>query len=80
MTQTELESTIADVFGHIARNLERQVRRRIERSKNRRSNAPAVRSPRIIDWDKYDLQRNVAVVEQPPSRFEHSFDRHVSTV
>ncbi len=29
---------------------------------------PNERSPQMVDWDGIDLCRNVAVVDQPPSR------------
>jgi hypothetical protein len=60
MTPAELNRSVANATGESVREIAR-------RGFVPLSTIPIERDPEdlIIDWDQFDLQRNVAVVEQP---------------
>lgn len=68
MIQHEFELAIANVLSDIAGNLHRQVRRHAGSDDACTLSVQTLRPPHVIDWDEYELRRNVSVVEQPPIR------------
>ena len=65
MTQQELELAVAKATGEDAAEIRRHGFSLVEPDDDNFDPEPDLRPPQIIDWDEYDLRRNVSVVEQP---------------
>ena len=64
MTQQEIESVVANVLASVSCELKNLATKRSSPD----SNQVTPRRPRVLDWDRYDLHRNVAIVDQPAQR------------
>ena len=65
MTQQELELAVAKATGEDVPEIRRHGFSLVEPDDDNFDPEPDLRPPQIIDWDEYDLRRNVSVVEQP---------------
>jgi len=68
MTQDQLEHLVADATGESLGDIRRIGFSLADPTDVHFDPEPDDLLPQMIDWDQRDLERNVAVVEQPPYR------------
>lgn len=66
MTQHELNQLVADATGEDLREIRNRGFSLADPLEVDFDPEPYDLPPQMIDWDEIDLQRNVAIVEQPP--------------
>ncbi|HBN75517.1 MAG TPA: hypothetical protein DD473_06805 [Planctomycetaceae bacterium] len=68
MTQSQLNQLVADATGEDLREIRNRGFSLADPLEVDFDPEPYDLPPQMIDWDEIDLQRNVAIVEQPPFR------------
>ena len=68
MTQNQLDHLVANVTGEDLGEIQRLGFTLADPIDVEFDPEPNELSPQMVDWDGIDLCRNVAVVDQPPSR------------
>lgn len=69
MTQNQIDRAVASRTGETIAEIKRLGFSLADPSEVDYDPEPFDVPPQMIDWDLYELQRNVALVEQPPRRF-----------
>jgi len=67
MTQRELDRAVARVTGEDLREIRRRGFSCCDLDEVCFDPEPDLMLPQVMDWDDYDLRRNVAYIEQPLS-------------
>jgi len=68
MTQHELNQLVADATGEDLHEIRNHGFSLADPWEVNFDPEPDQLPPNIIDWDEFDLEHNVAIVEQPPFR------------
>lgn len=68
MTQNQLDRAVASRTGESVQEIKRLGFSLADPSDVNFDPEPYDAPPQTIDWDLYELERNVALVEQPPRR------------
>ncbi|QDU96237.1 hypothetical protein [Lignipirellula cremea] len=68
MTQDQLDQCVANATGESLGDIRRMGFSLADPAESNFDPEPDDRMRQIVDWDQCDLERNVALVDQPPFR------------